>query len=315
MALSIDRVIATTYDNYAPSIADNISEHNPTLYYLRDKNAYKVSGGATLRLPILHAFSKRGAFSGSETLDITKVKGQTAAEYNWKSLYATGVLEHLEILKNSGEEQIIDLLDAETKKTELSLADLLGDTIFGDGTSYSGKAPLGLEAICAVDPSDDNLGGIPSASETWWQNYTNTSVGAQSTQLESALSLALRATQVGNDRVDLCITGNTIYGYLLDKCRSNQRFTVDPYMAERGFQALKFEGVTVLFDAKCPEDRLYGINTKYTKLYVMENDNFNATPWAEPIDGKTKVSKVTWTGQMATSDRKRNFSLSGVTSS
>jgi hypothetical protein len=53
----------------------------------------------------------------------------------------------LEMLQNSGEEQIIDLFDARLDVAEASIENLISTGIYSDGTANNGKQITGLQAM------------------------------------------------------------------------------------------------------------------------------------------------------------------------
>lgn len=307
---NFDRVASTTLKNYAQTMADNVSNHIPTLGVMKTKGAVELRGGDTIVLRLLHEFANAQSYSGSDVIDITKQDGISAAEYNWKQVICPAIIEGIEKARNSGQEAQESLMDDILMQAELSLEDKIADMLFGDGTGNSGKDMLGLEALCPTDPTTGTLGGINSATETFWRNTTNTSVGSFASGGLGAIQTALRATQRGNDKVDLMVTNSTIYGYAQTLAHNRAEFT-NSKLASLGFEALKIEGIDFLYDAKCPSDRVYGINTRWTKFFIHKDYNFVTGKFVEPANQDILVAKIKVYGQIGTRRRESLFNLSG----
>jgi hypothetical protein len=309
---NFDRVASTTLKNYAGKMADNISNHIPFLGVMKSKGAVKLSGGDSIVLRLLHEFANAQSYSGSDVIDITKQDGISAAEYNWKQTVCPAIIEEIEKARNSGKEAQESLMEDVIMQAELSLEEKMATMLFGDGTGNSGKDNLGLEALAPTDPTTGTLGGINSANESFWRNTTNTSVGSFATGGLTAIQTAIRNTQRGNDMVDLIVTTATIFGYLQTVANGRAEFR-NPELADLGFKALKVEGIDFIYDAKCTSDRIYGINSRWTKLYIHSDYNFVTGKFIEPANQDILVAKIKVYSQLATRRRESMFNLSGVT--
>lgn len=307
---NFDRVASTTLENYAATMADNVSNHIPTLGVMRAKGAVKLKGGSKIVMPLMSEFGNAQSYSGADVIDISVQGGISAAEYNWKQVVSPAVIQEIEKARNSGPQAQEDLMETVIMQAELSLEDKIADMLFSDGTGNAGKDMLGLEAVFPTDPTTGTLGGINSATETFWRNYTNTSVGSFASGGLSAIQTAIRSTTRGNDRVDLIVANSTIYGYAQTVANGRAEFT-NGKLAELGFQALKVEGIDFIFDAKAPTDRCYGINTRWTKLFIHQDYNFKTGKFIEPANQDILVAKIRVYLQFGTNRRESGFSLSG----
>ncbi len=310
---SFDRVASTTLKNYAAKMADNVSNHIPFLGVLKQKGAMKEKGGDTLVLPLMHGFANAQSYSGSDVIDITKQSGISAAEYNWKQTVCPAIIEGIEDARNSGPQKQEDLMEQVITQAEISLENKVSQMLFGDGTGNSGKDMLGLEAIIAQDPTTGTLGGINGATNSFWRNTYNTSVGSFATNGVGAIQTAIRSTQRGTDSTDLIVTGSTIFGYMQAKAQNQVYIQQNQKLANLGFNALTVEGVDVIHDLNCPADRIYGINTRWLKFYIHPSYNFKTGKFIEPANQDILVAKILLYAQLATNRREAHWVLSGVT--
>lgn len=309
---SFDQIASTTFKNLEKSIADNVSNHIPLLRLMRMKGAVKASGGDTIVRPILTAFSNAQSYSGSDVIDITHSNDISAAEYNWKQTVVPIVIENIEAARNSGESQQIDLIDALKEQAQLSMENKVSSMMFGDGTGNSGKDMLGLQAIVANLPTSGTLGGINRATQSFWRNGYNTSVGAYATYLFSAMSTAIRSVTRGTDRPDIIVTDTTNFGYLETLAFGKAQYQ-NSALADLGFQALKFEGIDVIFDQNCPAGKMYILNTKYLKLYEHKDYNMKVGKFIEPANQDIIVAKLRYYAQLTTNRAESAYVLDGIT--
>lgn len=310
---SFDQLASTTLRNYQSQFADNVSNHIPFMKYMKMKGMIKESGGSTLVEPIIYDFNgTANSYSRMETLDTTEQEGLSAAEYNWKQVSVQISINGLDRTLNGGKEKVIDLLESRIQQAELSIENKISVMLFGDGTGNSGKDVLGIEAIIKQDPTTGTLGGIDSslAANAFWRNYASTSVGSFASNGLTAMSTAMRTLTRGTDRPDLIIMDSTNFGRLETVANGRAQF-MNPALADLGFQALKFEGVDVIFDANCPSDRCYFINSKYLKLRVHKDANFKMGKFIEPANQDGSVAKILFYGQLTTNRREAHGVLSG----
>ena len=88
-------------------------------------------------------------YSGYETLDVSPADVLTSAVFDYKQLSGSVTISGLEQIKNSGEQAIINLLEARINVLEKSMMNSLSTSIYSDGTGSSGKEVGGLQLIVA----------------------------------------------------------------------------------------------------------------------------------------------------------------------
>lgn len=299
---NFDALASTTLKNYQKKFADNVSNHIPTMKYMMLKGANKLSGGQSIVRPIISAFNTTAnSYSRMETLDTTEQEGITSAEYNWKQCSVQVTLHGLERSQNQGEAAFLSLMDGKVKQAELSLENKISVMLFGDGTGNSGKDLLGFEALIAQDPTTGTVGGINRATDTYWRNKVNTSVGSFASGGLTAMGTLKRQLTRGTSKPNLIITTATIFGYLQTVANGRAQF-MNPALGELGFEALKFEGIDVIYDENCTADRMYFINTDHLRLDIHKDVNFDMGKFIEPANQDGSVAKIRFYGQL-TSDR------------
>jgi len=311
---SFDQIASTTFKNLEKNIADNVSDNIPLLKIMQMRGSVKADGGDTIVRPLLTGFSNAQSYSGSDVIDITKNDDISAAEYNWKQTVTPIIITGLEKARNSGKSKQIDILDALKQQAELSMMDKISSMMFGDGTGNAGKDMLGLQAIVDIAPTTGTLGGINRATHSFWRNKYDASVGAYATYLLPAMSTMMRSLTRGKDKPDVIVTDTTNFGYLENLANGKAQF-MNPKLADLGFQALKFEGVDVIFDDNCPSGKMYFLNTKYLKMYIHKDYNFKMGKFIEPADQDQMVAKLLFYGQLTTNRAESCGVMDGIDAS
>ena len=127
-----------------------MSNHNALLRRLRENgNQTSVTGRDIVR-ELEYADNGTGQFySGYETLDVSPADVLSAAVFDYKQLAGNVTISGLEQVKNSGEQAIINLLEARINVLEKSMMNSLSTSIYSDGTGSSGKEVGGLQLIVA----------------------------------------------------------------------------------------------------------------------------------------------------------------------
>jgi hypothetical protein len=48
------------------------------------------------------------------------------------------------------------------------------------------------------------------------------------------------------------------------------------------------------------------INENFIQFYCHPKDNFKVGKWQKPINQEGRIARITWTGQLATNNRRRH---------
>ena len=121
-----------------------MSNHNALLRRLRENgNQTSVTGRDIVRELEYADNGTVQFYSGYETLDVSP------AVFDYKQLAGNVTISGLEQVKNSGEQAIINLLEARINVLEKSMMNSLSTAIYSDGTGSSGKEVGGLQLIVA----------------------------------------------------------------------------------------------------------------------------------------------------------------------
>jgi hypothetical protein len=332
---AITDIIATTIQQRSGKLADNVTFNNGLLFKLRERGNVRPFGGGNVILEEImyndSATNNTNSYSGYEVLNISPNSPISAAQFSITQYAAAVSMSGLEMLQNSGKEQIIDLLEGRVQVAEGQLMNRISGDLYGDGTGNAGKNLTGLAAAVATSPSSGVYGGIDRGSTigTFWRNYAYSGLSNGGAAVSAANIQAYMTTVAvnlvrGTDRVDLISAGTNYYSLYVNSLQAIQRIT-DEKMAGAGFSSLKFYGggnsADVVLDGGIGSSTynngagntalMYFLNTKYLFFRPHRDRNF------VPIGGERQsvnqdaiVKLIGWAGNLTCSGAQFNGVLS-----
>jgi len=310
---SFDEILTTTLKNYVPRLTDNIFSARPLFYALTNgQTIRRIGGGAKIVVPVLGKTNATAAsYAGTGTISTAASDGMTAAEFDWKQYAVTVTISGIEEAKNSGEEQIIDLLEGKIFQAQESVIQNMNSMLFGaaSGTDWNG--------IQDVVGNSNTFGGIDSSDgdNAWWRSTINDH--AEANLSLNAMGSLYNTISEGNDQPTIIITSQLGYEAYEALLTNNVRYT-DTDMANSGFQNLMFKGAPVVFDDDIPDGttagsgRMYMLNTKYIQLVAHSDVWFKPTPFVRPTNQDAVFSQILCYGQLTASNRKRQGLLDDI---
>ncbi|MFN9161245.1 MAG: phage major capsid protein [Alphaproteobacteria bacterium] len=313
----LDEIVTTTLRYRSGKLRDNMSKNIALLSRLQEReNVAPVSGGRSIVEELEYAENSTFMYySGDETLNVMNSDVFTAAEFDWKQCAVAVKINGLELLKNSGREKVIDLLEARIKNAEKTMLNNLSTGVYSDGTGTGGKQIGGLQLLVS-DAGTGTVGGINSTTYPFWQNqvydFSANGVSASALTIQDAMNSLYLATSRNRDTVDLIVADNTYFGFYWKSLQAIQRVT-DDKLASAGFQTLKFMGADVVFDGgfsgTAPAAHMYFLNTNYIKFRPHRDRNMvPMNPDRFSVNQDAMVKLIGWAGNMTCSNR----SLQGV---
>lgn len=313
---SYDELASTTLDKYSAKLADNILTHNPLLERLKSKgNTKNFSGGKKILENLMYAENDTVAwYSGLEVLNVSQSDVFTSADFDIKELNANVVISGLEQAQNSGsKESVHNLLTSRIRVAEKTMANEMARAIFYGNTENGGKSLGGLQHLVSGTPATGTVGGIDASANAFWRNqeydFSDESATASKATIRTAMNKVYLNTLRGTDMVDMFIGDVNYFEFYLDSLQENQRF-MDDGQAGSGFKSLKFWGgaADVFYDANCPTNTMYALNTGYIHWRPHSSFNFKTGKSRQSVNQDGTVIPMFWKGNMTVSNR----SLQGI---
>jgi len=333
MTINVGEIIATTLRSRTGQLADNVSNNCALLKRLDTKGKIKpFTGGSQILQEISYANNATAMmYSGYQALDITPTKVIDAATFDIKQAAVGITISGLEMLKNSGKEQIIDLLDARIEVAEETMKNMISTGVYSDGTNYGGLDITGLQAAVSSTPTTGTYGGFnrATASNAFWRNQSTTfsglSLTAGSDTIQAAMNNLYLKMIRGTDMPDLILADNTYFRYYLESLQSLVRITdSNSDVGKLGFQSLKYMNSDVVLDggliagsnnsgvsfSGVPTSQMYFLNTKYLHYRPHAERNMIVSDERYSVNQDAVCKLILWAGNLTSS----NASLQGVLS-
>jgi hypothetical protein len=311
---TVTEIVTTTLRNRTGKLADNVTKNNALLYRLRARGRVKpVSGGRTIVQEL--NYQENGTYkrySGYEVLNISPSDVFTGAEYNYAQAAVAVSISGLEMLQNSGEEAIIDLLEGRIENAEQTLTNNVALDIYSNGTADGGRQIGGLQLLISTTPSSGVVGGIDPSVWAFWRNvfYSGVTTGGAAVStatIQTYMNRTYLQLVRGADAPDLIVADNNFYRYYLESLQALQRIG-DEDMAELGFQTLKYMNADVVLDGGfgggAPTSTMFFLNSKY--LFFRPHQDRNFAPLGDErfaVNQDAMVKLVGFAGNMTTSNR------------
>ena len=301
-------VFTVTLENRSKSLADNVSKNNALLSRLKSKgNLRPISGGSKILEELEYGEGDMVWYSGYDTISYTPKQLFSAAEYALKLCAVPVAVSGEELLINSGDEQVMDLLEKRIANAEKTMSNKMSAALFGDGTASSGKAIGGLALLVADDPTSGTVGGINRATtgNEFWRNKSLSAALTADNIRTNMDKLYLNCSR-GTDKPDLIVCDDEMYSLYEKSVSDLQRFT-NPNMADAGFVSLKYKGADVIFDGgqggNCPAKHMYFLNTDFIYLRSHKDRNMKVIGGERMAVNQDALYKIIgWAGNMTMSN-------------
>ena len=311
---NVSDIIATTIENRSKKIADNVTKNNALLSKLEKNGKIRtVSGGSKIFQELSFAENANaGWYSGYDLLPVAAQDVISAAEYEFKQAACPTTISGLDMLKNSGKEQMIDLLESRLNVCEATMANLICGGLYSDGTASGGKQIEGLNKAVATTGLGTYGGIDPSSTWTFWRSKIPSPAllvaSMTSALIQGHFNTMWGSLVRGADRPDLIVVDAGVWGVYLASLQAQQRFT-QAETGNLGFPTIKYMDCDVVLDGGiggfCPANTAFFLNTKY--LHYRPHSDRNMVPLSPnkryAINQDAEVQILAWAGNMTCSGR------------
>ena len=250
------------------------------------------------------------AFSYFDLLPITQQPVSVSMTF-YASFVATNVaLAGTDLSLNQGEEKKLDLMRVTMESRSQDAADDIGNFLQGDGTTFSGKAPMGLAGI--VDNGSDlaNYGGLSRAT---YSGLNATVIASSGTISLLKVRTLWNAIADGPVKPDFIITDYTTWGYFEALQTPFQRNTAyfgreeSKRASTSGYSAQVWDDMEISRDKKITTGNFYMLNLKALEWHAVKwYKGGRVTPKAKDIELNVYRDSIyapgdafTWTGMIS----------------
>lgn len=303
-------ITATTNQYLAPAWVDQVLRDNFFFGKILEKT--EKWDGSQMLFPIKYQKGIASvAFNGFDLLPITQ-QPVTVNMVFYPTFVATNVaLAGSDLSVNKTQMQTLNLMQTMMESRSQDAADDIGNFFQGDGSSFGGKAPMGLAGIVDNGSTLASYGGLSRA--------TYSGLNATVTASGGTISL-LKVRQLWNSisdgpiRPDTILTDYTTWSYFEQLLTPFQRNTLTNFEARNmkapqtasvaGYSDLVWDGMEVYRDKKVVTGNFYMLNTDIMKFYGLNWwEGTKVSPKAKVIEENVYEDSMyapgnafTWTG-------------------
>lgn len=318
-----------------PYISNNWFKGSPTLQrFWANKKA--VDGGARISGNASTTTAGR-ATSWDGGIAATTVSNRLPVQeyfFNWKYYKTYVAYEMQEQVKLSGSATAIKNWAQEKARletegfTDLIATDLFSTGVEADGTESTGIT--GLRAMCddANPGASYNYGNLAVGTYTWWVALdvgkgTSTYGGDGTSWVPTRDKLdkiILAQAYSPTDRTNLLIADKASYR-ALKECFYTDGYVnyPNPTKPDLGFESFTVEGgIEILWDTYCPDNTIFGLNTKHCWLAVHPDFQMQLQPRVSMEPATYAGAEVAWMKlacNLVCDSRNRMFRITDVATS
>lgn len=249
------------------------------------------------------------AFNGFDLLPTSQQPTSINTTF-YPTFVATNVsLAGSDLSVNATPMQTLKLMKVTMESRSQDSADDMGNFLQGDGTSFGGKAPMGLTGAVDNGTVLSTYGGLSRASYTGLNSTVTASGGTISLVKVRTL---WNAISDGPVIPNFIITDYTTWGYFEQLQTPFQRNNQDFSASQRtvastsGYSEQRWDGMIISRDKKVTTGYFYMLNLDVLEWYALKwYEGERVTPKAKDIHGNVYENKIyapgdtfTWTGMI-----------------
>jgi hypothetical protein len=340
LTLDYGALLSTSVFNYAKTLVDNISKSNAVLNMLKKNDFYELIEdiGERAQIALMYALTLPHVYAGYDELDATPQEGITSAFSNWAQIQAPISISGEEKLKNKGEAKIISLIESKLQQTEVGMQDFMDRIILqGNGPNLATAIDTGyvdpttgrvgidpLPKLVDFTPAVGSVQGIDPATDTWWRNQTTTDTSTTFAGFLTVLDNMWNKCSKGpGGGPDFHLTDQTSFEVYKAALRSQNRFT-EYTKADLPFTNIALNGSPIAWDEYTPDvsggtitqtntsGSWYMLNSKFMRMKVASERNFNQTEFREPVRQDATVAYILWMGALMLNNRRKHGVIGSV---
>lgn len=298
-------------------VQDIVHKSTPLTKILKDSGRIKTkrAGGPELRIPI--QFDKLNAqwFTGYDKIEITPRELLNSAVFNWSRVVSMFSLTGTELMYNTGEEEVIDLMDFYIAEAEKTIKEEWEAALVGDGTGSGGRQMIGLGGAVPIVTNTGTYGGIDRATvPNWRTTYYDVTAGDvsgyttwDSTTARPIMERIALARSRNSMYPDLWIMDANSYAAVSASMVAHQRITTQR-AANLGFESLGVWTPAGLVDVVAaggignvmPTNTIFALSTEGMAIYEFPGQSFvpfHPGDGIRPINQDAWAQGIVWSGQ------------------
>ena len=283
----LQEAFSLALEDRSKGYADLVSNANAILSVMKSKGQFKSFSGPTIRERLL--YNESGTYtrySGYQYLNPNPAELFNDAEFTPKLAAVSVVLSGEDILKNSGTNQLKDIMEEHMMAAEQELVDRFVEDLHSAGTETNQIG--GLQLVLPTNVSSGTYGGIARSNAIWQtsaydaQSAFTGITQVSSTTIKTIFDNIMIERSRGKKGPNLIACAQQHYVAYTAATTAIQRINDENGLGKLGFTSLKYYGagksVDVVLEggigSAMPDDVTYFIDTDALKFRYHPDRNF-----------------------------------------
>lgn len=341
---SYNALISTTLENWSKTVEDEITTSMFLFYMLKRSGSWVGVDalGERAKFPLRYKNGNADSLSGYDIVDTSPMDGATSSFWPWRQMAASISINDLERAQNSGEYQMVDLLELKTNQALDGIKEKFSKALQqGNGinsataitTAYT--SPINgsvfidpLPLLVGHSPTSGTIGSIAAnvsdGGVSWWANQqaaaTDSNFASFLKDLDHMRNLCGKG--IGGFP-DTHLVDVATYEFYTACLRNQNRYT-DTTRADIPFDNIAFHGKPVTWDEFMPnwsggttvQSTTAGtwlmLNSKCFQIKYSNKMNFTVGDFIRPENQLADVALVSWTGAAGVTNRRKHGVLDDI---
>jgi hypothetical protein len=283
----LQEAFSLALEDRSAGYADLVSNSNAILFLMKKKGQFKTFSGPTIRERLL--YNESGTYtrySGYQFLNPAPAELFNDAEFTAKLAAVSVTLSGEDILKNSGTNQLKDIMEEHMSAAEQELQDRFVEDLHSDGSASNQIG--GLQMAIPTTPTN-TYGGIDRNAQTIWRTTTYDANSAfsgitavTSTTVKTIFDNIMIARSRGNKGPNVIASSQEHYIAYTAATVAIQQITNENELGKLGFSSLKYYGagksVDVVLEggigSAMPSNTTYFLDTNALRFRYHPDRNF-----------------------------------------
>ena len=286
------------------TVTDIYFKGNILLYKLMggETGGNLVSGGKTLDAPLEYDELPSQSFNAGTKFNTEKKEIANMAHFPWSAYQSTIVYDLDDNRANSGESQIVDIVDTKLRNAQKTIRKQMGKATYASA-AVQGKDLVGLGDLFNTDTAVP-YGGITEDEMPVWKANVDTTAEVISFAVMQKIRRLAAIDDDMEGKPNLYITTELLKDAFEASLHNQARYS-NAKLVEAGFDNILFGGVPVVNDNKVPTGSCYGLNLNFMDIKTHQAYNFPKPKWAAAVDTpETMVAFIKWSGNLVCKNRK-----------
>lgn len=319
----LQEAFSLALEDRSQGYADLVSNSNALLFTMKKRNQFKTFSGPTIRERLL--YNESGTYtrySGYQFLNPQPAELFNDAEFTPKLAAVSVTLSGEDILKNSGTNQLKDIMEEHMMAAEQELTDRFVEDLHSAGTASNQIG--GLQLAIPTNVSSGSYGGIARSNAIWQTTAYDANsafsgiTAVNSTTVRSIFEQIMIARSRGNKGPNLILSSQEHFSAFSAALVAIQQITNESELGTLGFTALRFAGagkkVDVVLEggigSAMPSNVTYFIDTTSLKFRYHPDRNFVKFGGKQaPINQDAIVQHIGFFGELTMNNPLHNAKL------